>query len=718
MFKRFAALLLSLILLLTLLPAAAADGGAEQDAPEGKKPIEETTDGAKNIFSDDGLSIGLNRYSVAAAGETYYRPFKPEKTDTYVFCSVGSSDTYGYLLDGDRNQLKSDDDSGDGFNFRIARELTAGQTYYLGVRYYSTSTTGSIDVIVEQQNPDPFDGTVEWNTNDLQFKGATPYVIANGAAQTPRFTVKDAAGNPIDADNYTYYFRENVNAGTAYVIVIMRGAYSGTLRGWFKIYLPAANLTAVENIIDGIRLTWEPVDGAAGYVVYRRAWSSKTNGWTAFARWDNTTDTMWIDGVDATHKVYAGSRYQYGVKAYFARRTDPVSGATIGGNTGDNYNLGVVSNLRTTVRITTRDLTKLVARSRKITASWSGSKNFTGYEVQSATDIDFQSNVKTVRITDPKTYSTTIGSLSNSYMYYVRLRSYHEFEGMTYYGGWSNVLCVKPGSGKTVTPAVTKYRAVVVGENEYSSSPLYGCVNDMNAMAGMLQGLKSPFTVTTLPNSTKSQILNAIRTQFKDATENDVSLFHYSGHGVGVTPSSSYYEEYQGALVAIDDQYITFTELAAELSKIKGRVVVILDSCHSGAGIGKGAAFDADAFNRSAIEAFSGYAMDGTRGAKTGELLQEKFIVITAARSSQYSYDGQYDGSGYNQGAFTAALIRGIGCSYPDGAYSGSMPADVNGNGVVTVTELFLYAYKTAYAWTSSQQVQFSGSDSAVQFAR
>ena len=46
------------------------------------------------------------------------------------------------------------------------------------------------------------------------------------------------------------------------------------------------------------------------------------------------------------------------------------------------------------------------------------------------------------------------------------------------------------------------------------------------------------------------------------------------------------------------------------------------------------------------------------------------------------------------------------------------MPADVNGNGVVTVTELFLSASKTAYAWTSSQQAQFSGSDSAVQFVR
>ena len=171
--------------------------------------------------------------------------------------------------------------------------------------------------------------------------------------------------------------------------------------------------------------------------------------------------------------------------------------------------------------------------SRSITVKWTGSKNFTGYQIQYATDINCTQNAKDFKITDPKTNSKALTSLTNGTLYYVRVRSYHEFEGMTYFGGWSNVLSVKPGNGQTVTPSAKKYRAVCVGENSYTSGALAGCVNDMNAMAGMLKGLdNTKFTVKTMPNSTKSEILNAISTQFKDATDNDVSLFSYSGHGV------------------------------------------------------------------------------------------------------------------------------------------------------------------------------------------
>ena len=56
-------------------------------------------------------------------------------------------------------------------------------------------------------------------------------------------------------------------------------------------------------------------------------------------------------------------------------------------------------------------------------------------------------------------------------------------------------------------------RALLVGENDYPSSPLKGCINDMYAMAGMLGGLKQKYSVKTLPNSTKKQIMNAIRNE-------------------------------------------------------------------------------------------------------------------------------------------------------------------------------------------------------------
>ena len=288
-----------------------------------------------------------------------------------------------------------------------------------------------------------FDGTIEWNSEDVEYKGSTPYVIANGSAQTPRFTVKDASGNTVDAGNYTYEYRENTNAGTGYVIVTFKGAYSGTAQGWFKIYLPATTETYVENIESGIKITWKPVEGAAGYVIYRRAWSSKTNGWTDFVRWYNVTETSWIDGSDETHKVYAGSRYQYGVKAYFARRVDPVSGATIGGNVGDNFNLGMVGPLKTTVRITTRKLVQVRSGNKELTVKWEPSRNFTGYQIQYATDAKFTQNAQVIKIADPQTYWTTLKDLRANTTYYVRIRSYHEFEGMTYFGEWSNVLTGK-----------------------------------------------------------------------------------------------------------------------------------------------------------------------------------------------------------------------------------------------------------------------------------
>ena len=297
--------------------------------------------------------------------------------------------------------------------------------------------------------PVPIDAAVEWNADDVQYKGETPYVIANGRAQTPRFTVKNKAdGTTVAPQYYDYRYAENTAAGTGYVLITFKGAYLGSARGAFKIYLPATTATYVENVADGVRVTWEPVEGAAGYVVYRRAWSTTTNGWTAFSRWDNTTGTSWLDGYDASHKVYAGTRYQYGVKAYFAQRTDPVSGALIGGNVGDNYNLGEVGPLKTTVRITTRVLKEVKGERNALRLKWEPSKNFTGVQIQYATDADFRNAVdyKIPLETDENGNVTAVASqdvirdLPSGTAYCVRIRSYHLFEGMTYFGEWSNVL--------------------------------------------------------------------------------------------------------------------------------------------------------------------------------------------------------------------------------------------------------------------------------------
>ncbi len=307
---------------------------------------------------------------------------------------------------------------------RLLKINSSGNTYLLDATWHYQ--TASVE------------GTVEWNSADVKYKSTTAYVIANGKAQTPRFTVKDENGVVIDPAFYDYEYRENTNAGTGYVIVTFKGDYEGTCRGVFKIYLTATTTTTVANVKDSIKLTWSKVEGADGYVIYRRAWSSTTNGWTDFVRWNNTTALEWTDT-----KVYAGTRYQYGVKAYFNRRVDPVSGAMIGGNVGDNYNLGEVGPLKATVRITTRVLNSVTAGKKQMTVKWAASSVFTGYQIQYATNSSFTANANTVKITNPKTASTVIKSLTKGKTYYVRIRSYHEFNGMTYFGEWSNVKSCK-----------------------------------------------------------------------------------------------------------------------------------------------------------------------------------------------------------------------------------------------------------------------------------
>lgn len=272
----------------------------------------------------------------------------------------------------------------------------------------------------------PYTGEAEASFRDgaVQYKGTTAYVVANGSAQKPCLKVTDEAGNEVDPAYYTVRYENNVNPGTATATVRFRGT-DRELTLWFKIYLPATNTTAVQNTDNGIRISWEPVSGAKGYVIYRRAWNLQSAGWSDFKRWNNTTAATWTDTT-----VYAGTRYQYGVKAYF---DDPM----------DNFNLGIVGPLKTTVRITTRKLNTVTPGSKQLTVKWSGSKVFTGYQIKYATDRYFTKNVGAVKITRPDQYQAVLKSLGSGTTYYVTVRSYQIFDGMTYFGDWSNVLSAK-----------------------------------------------------------------------------------------------------------------------------------------------------------------------------------------------------------------------------------------------------------------------------------
>ncbi len=63
-----------------------------------------------------------------------------------TFYTTGSTDTYGYLYSASGSILDSDDDSGQSYNFSISYSVTPFTDYYIKVRHYSSSGTGSYTI--------------------------------------------------------------------------------------------------------------------------------------------------------------------------------------------------------------------------------------------------------------------------------------------------------------------------------------------------------------------------------------------------------------------------------------------------------------------------------------------------------------------------------------------------------------------------------------------
>lgn len=239
-----------------------------------------------------------------------------------------------------------------------------------------------------------------------------------------------------------------------------------------------------------------------------------------------------------------------------------------------------------------------------------------------------------------------------------------------------------------------KLRALLIGETDYTVR-LNGPENDVACMNGMLNELG--WTVTARTDATYEEIYELIDSTFERATSDDISLFFYSGHGV--TGSSEYYS---GALQTIDYQYISTLDLAEILSTIPGKVIVILDSCGSGAAVsdagiqsnGDGG-FDPKRFNAGVISAFRSFdtyirpAGDDELSSNSGELRERKFHVVTSS-----AYEENSDTVLINNvwgGMLTRGAAAALGCTYPGAAYTGYMDADSDGDMNLSFREFAAY---------------------------
>lgn len=480
------------------------------------------------------------------------------------------------------------------------------------------------------------------------------------------------------------------------------------------------SFTGYEWTETGLKLTWDAIPGAMGYVIYRRGFHE--TGYHKLMVSENTATTY----IDTTMKP--GEVYYYFVYSFRLAQPQGWRCFSLKGDIGMGVWLPK-----------TTGLAAVSAQENSVRISWAATEGANKYDVYISTT--------------PGGTPKANGRVSNAYgyhnsavlgrTYYYRVRPVRIFSnGDVSVGDWSDELAY------THQEAVGTYRALLIG-NTYTgeSNELPGCENDVDGMRTMLGRMTAtPYSVTVKKNIRAEEILSSISSTFGNASYNDVSLFYYSGHGANSVGADGNPTSYHAALVGTFQTYVSIARLKTELDKIPGKKVIIIDACHSGQFIARDGTMtqvSSSAFNSQVVNLFANddqLSGDVSRtavvlAADGSELLSEEapafidragdtnfaksgYYVITACRSEEKSVSTGYDSNGDGKidryfGLFTYGLCYGNGWNLARNAAISSMNADLNKDSKVTLYEAYVYAKVMAQSHNPNQTAQIWPENSA-----
>lgn len=553
--------------------------------------------------------------------------------------------------------------------------------------------------------------------------GATHYDVAMSLHDADDYKIvrTDLTGSLCDirdiSFNETYDFlvipKRKLNSGD----VITGLASSNRMVG---SPMETPSFTGYEWTETGLKLTWDAIPGAMGYVIYRRGFHE--TGYHKLMVSEDTATTY----IDTTMKP--GEVYYYFVYSFRLAQPQGWRCFSLKGDIGMGVWLPK-----------TTGLTAVSAQENSVRISWAATEGANKYDVYISTT--------------PGGTPKANGRVSNAYgyhnsavlgrTYYYRVRPVRIFSnGDVSVGDWSDELAY------THQEAVGTYRALLIG-NTYTgeSNELPGCENDVDGMRTMLGRMTAtPYSVTVKKNIRAEEILSSISSTFGNASYNDVSLFYYSGHGANSLGADGNPTSYHAALVGTFQTYVSIARLKTELDKIPGKKVIIIDACHSGQFIARDGTMtqvSSSAFNSQVVNLFANddqLSGDVSRtavvlAADGSELLSEEapafidragdtnfaksgYYVITACRSEEKSVSTGYDSNGDGKidryfGLFTYGLCYGNGWNLARNAAISSLNADLNKDSKVTLYEAYVYAKVMAQSHNPNQTAQIWPENSA-----
>jgi branched-chain amino acid transport system substrate-binding protein len=207
--------------------------------------------------------------------------------------------------------------------------------------------------------------------------------------------------------------------------------------------------------------------------------------------------------------------------------------------------------------------------------------------------------------------------------------------------------------------------ALLVGCSSYEDPaflPLEPPVQDINMLTRVLINQEiGDFTVNTLLHRPSGVVREQIEGFFANRKPNDLLLLYFSCHGVRDSSGQLHFVAANTKKERLGATGISARWVKEQMDQSRSqRIVLLLDCCYSGAfgkGHTRGGASAEETSTKKIVEQLGGHGR----------------VVITASDTMEYAYDSE----------FTDAVVEGL----ETGA------ADLDGDGHVSVSELYRYVY-------------------------
>ena len=390
----------------------------------------------------------------------------------------------------------------EGYALPKSIEIKVGNTILTDTQYSYDMLTGELRISSEAVNGETITiaGYAPLSISGYELILSQSTYNYDGIEKKPAVTLKNGT-NVIEATNYTVKYNDNINAGTATVIITGKGNYTGTITKTFTIKQIANPYTfTCANVAYGTKLTPKVIGVKEGasvkyyYKVYGKADSTytttkptKAGTYTVKAvsakttNYLSTTKTIKVVigkysitkcksslGETSKSKLSGNSAatgtLSFVYTGYSIKPSLVVKRGTVLLKAGTDYSVSYTNNKlvgKATLTITgkgnytgTKKINfKIVPKINKISSltstksgtinvKWISYKSVGGYEiVMSSSKTGTYSRVKS--ITPNTRYSYTKASLKSGKTYYFKVRSYKVVNGVKYYGDYSEAKSVK-----------------------------------------------------------------------------------------------------------------------------------------------------------------------------------------------------------------------------------------------------------------------------------